>query len=892
MSSSEGLVRPAPTPPKLSGVQLEGGLLGPDLLERLASGDLPGQRPKDFGLSPDRSLLDEIAEVYREARDRWRIFRRRLERLPADDGATSLTREGWVLPFLGLLGYELHYNRTDYEVGGVRYAISHRAGPREDAPPVHIVGVRRELGRVDPNARPRLSPHALLQEFLNRSGHLWGLVTNGRTLRLLRDSTYVRRQAYVEFDLELILEAEADARFGDFVVLYRLLHRSRLPQGIEDAPQCWLEVYHKQAVEQGERARNRLRDSVEKSLKLLGTGFLQANGTDDNPWNPDPSELYEQLLRLVYRILFLLVAEERGLLEGTDLYRQHYSVSRLRRLLDHRGAYTDHQDLWHSLRLLFYLLRDPSPHAQGQPLASLLGLSVLNGGLFEPIALEERTLLNRHLLQAFYHLVYVWDEEANIYRRVNYAALDVEELGSVYESLLDHQPLIQNRTFEFAAGMERKSTGSYYTPPELVTELLRSALEPVLAERKAAAQQANTEMQRVAHREWRVVQEKIKQLFGEEYADSIISRLGSLAKSHGIGARNLSHHEGLSERRTLRPDQPDASSGHLGSGEHRRGLGTAGDEGISAIPEYRLGQPAGAGNLPPSGRADWAPQSGARASSSSEGGNPKQADGDPPAQSQTEVAPSVPDLPTLWGSLSLATRQSLLAKALAEHAVLSLRVLDPACGSGHFLLAAARTLGKELAKIRTQAEEPAPEEVRQAVREVIAQCLYGVDKNPLAVELCQVALWIESHVPGKPLTFLDHRIRCGDSLVGVVSTSACSARHPRRGVRSRQHGRKGGRGPSQEAQPQRAQRSGERAAAPVVCSRARRGRFGREPPRHRGDRRRLPAAVRGSSAATAACWPTLTDSASPKPATSGPPRSSSAIRPSWPHRQPRSPRTR
>jgi hypothetical protein len=102
-----------------------------------------------------------------------------------------------------------------------------------------------------------------------------------------------------------------------------------------------------------------------------------------------------------------------------------------------------------------------------------------------------------------------------------------------------------------------------------------------------------------------------------------------------------------------------------------------------------------------------------------------------------------------------------------ERVVLSLKVCDMACGSGHFLLAAARRLGKELARVRTGEDEPAPERVREAVRDVISHCVYGADKNPLAVELCRVALWLESHAEGKPLTFLDHRIRCGDALVGL-----------------------------------------------------------------------------------------------------------------------------
>jgi len=106
-----------------------------------------------------------------------------------------------------------------------------------------------------------------------------------------------------------------------------------------------------------------------------------------------------------------------------------------------------------------------------------------------------------------------------------------------------------------------------------------------------------------------------------------------------------------------------------------------------------------------------------------------------------------------------------------ERAILSIKVCDPATGSGHFLLAAARRLGKELARVRTGEEEPSPEAQREAIRDVITHCIYGVDVNPLAVELCKVALWIEGHTPGKPLTFLDHRIKCGNSLIGVFDLS-------------------------------------------------------------------------------------------------------------------------
>ncbi len=110
-------------------------------------------------------------------------------------------------------------------------------------------------------------------------------------------------------------------------------------------------------------------------------------------------------------------------------------------------------------------------------------------------------------------------------------------------------------------------------------------------------------------------------------------------------------------------------------------------------------------------------------------------------------------------------------KAEKEKAILSLKVCDPACGSGHFLLAAARRIGKELAIARTGESQPSLASLRQAIRDVIQNCIYGVDLNPLAVDLCKVALWIEGFCKGLPLNFLDHRIKCGNSLVGVLDIS-------------------------------------------------------------------------------------------------------------------------
>ena len=103
-----------------------------------------------------------------------------------------------------------------------------------------------------------------------------------------------------------------------------------------------------------------------------------------------------------------------------------------------------------------------------------------------------------------------------------------------------------------------------------------------------------------------------------------------------------------------------------------------------------------------------------------------------------------------------------------EKALLDLRVLDPASGSGHFLIAAAHRIAGRLATTRSQDTEPTPDELRTALREVIGRCVYGIDINPMAVELCKVSLWLEANHNGQPLSFLDHHIVCGNSLLGTT----------------------------------------------------------------------------------------------------------------------------
>ena len=582
-------------------IRIEGAILSPDILGRIE--DLAGQKPADFGLDSSVKVKDEIVRAWADAQDYWRIFQRKLETLRPESPATSETRQQWVVPLLALLGYQIEYQARAAELNGKLYAISHRATNRAQAP-VQIVGYREPAGldRKPENATLRMSAHAIVQEFINLNEQLYGLVTNGRVIRLLRDSSRLIKLSYLEFDLDRIF---TDGLFADFAILYRLIHATRLPITNEDAAECWIERYHQDSLESGARIRDGLSKAVESALRDFANGFLK---------HPDNASLreavsnktlaaadyYKDLLRLIYRLLFLMVIEERDLVfpleveqKRRDIYRNFYSVQRLRLLSEHRYL-ADHRrrDLWLALQSTFRLFEADGPGHK-------LSVAPLAGDLFDANAIPhiaDCTLGNDVLLGCLRVLNVYEHPDNHQLIRVNYAALNVEEFGSVYEGLLEYDPVFLNHgdaiEFDFAEGDERARTGSHYTPDDLVQPLIKHSLDYLIAER-------------------------------------------------------------------LKAPNPEA-------------------------------------------------------------------------------------------------------------ALLDLRVTDVACGSGHILLAAARRIANELAVVRTGEEQPSPTAFRAAVRDVIRTCIYGVDLNPLAVELCKVALWLEAHNPGQPLNFLDHHIKCGNAIVGFV----------------------------------------------------------------------------------------------------------------------------
>jgi len=298
-----------------------GGLLSRDILNRIATSDttLPGTDPTDYGLVPGERTGDAVTRSWHRLVGIWANFRQAETRLPETNRtATALTRDRWLRPLFEELGFVGLSRAQTVTLDEKDYPISHEW---DSSVPVHQLGWRLPIDKRTPGitGAAKTSPHSLVQDFLNRSDqHLWGIVTNGRTLRILRDNAALTRQAYCDFDLQAIFDSDS---YSDFQTLWRACHRTRF-QGTPPA-NCHLEKWNIEAITSGTRALNQRRDGVETALLKLGNCFLAHK---DNTQLRETIRLghltaddnLRQLLQLVYRVLFLLVAESRELLLDPD----------------------------------------------------------------------------------------------------------------------------------------------------------------------------------------------------------------------------------------------------------------------------------------------------------------------------------------------------------------------------------------------------------------------------------------------------------------------------------------------------------------------------------------------------------------------------------------------
>jgi hypothetical protein len=638
--------------PSSSHILPSGGLFTHHFVEAIqqASFNHPAAAAETFGLQGMRSLL--AGELEKQVAVAWELLTERWDSVGRGLGTMTISevRERWIRPLCVLLEFDLEYQRADLVLEeDLRFPISYLGRPvAVNVPPsipVHSVAAGADLDARQANAGrglKGLAPHDLLQRYLNLNREMrWGLLTNGLRLRLLRDYHHTSQRGYVEFDLEGIFETRD---FAAFRALYRMCHVSRfqLTGGAstsETQHATPLELFYQHSQATGVKVGEDLRGKVRLAIEQLANGFLQStpgllarmSGQTEPVHYPEIGDLppvqafFHDVLTIIYRMLFLLFAEQRGMLPGRgSLYADEFSIVALRKRAERPVMEDEHLDLWERLLTTFRMIE------KGAPELDVFGY---NGALFG----ADRTptlnqigegnhaaLRNDALLRAVQSLTTI--NRDGVLQLISYLDLSVEEIGSIYESLLDFTPRIVtgNETLrvsedskslnpgEFfldARGSTRKTTGSYYTHPALVNQEVQSALVPVLMERLRAA-----------------------------------------------------------------------------------------------VPAFD--------------------------------------------ENQVEA-------------LSEAERKK------AEAAVLNLRVLDPAAGSGAFLISAMNVLALMLARIRARDFYPAEREIRRARRDVLAHCLYAVDYNPMAVELCKVSLWINAAVEDAPLNFLDHHIKFGNSLVGV-----------------------------------------------------------------------------------------------------------------------------
>ncbi|HPD06798.1 MAG TPA: Eco57I restriction-modification methylase domain-containing protein, partial [Candidatus Bipolaricaulis sp.] len=596
----------------------------------------------------------------------WRAIKDLYERVKGElpTANEARTEQLFIHPVLELLGHKDSYavqppvdspegmRRPDFAFFASREdreAAASSTGRREYFTKALAVGDAKQWDRSLDRKRKgtgdaftNANPSYQIDYYLRATDRKWGLLINGRRWRLYhRDSSY-RTDVFYEVDLVAILDSYDEA----FTYFYAFFRKEGLTTGFLDQA---LAGSRKYAAKLGDE----LKENVYEALRLLAEGFLKCPHNELT--EDDLEEIRANTFVLIYRILFLFYAEDRELLPMHNaVYRDSYSLRAWAReianqLDEGRSFSPTAYHSWNKLNELFRIVNEGDTY---------LGVPPYNGGLFDPEkhpALARWKVGDQHLGQALDQLFRAKAAGRGGRGPVSYRDLDIRNLGSIYEGLLEHRlrlahediavtrekdrevfvpvaKLGDRRQLEtYQAGEvyletdkgERKATGSYYTPDYIVKYIVENTLGPLVAEKRKELEE-----------ERRDLEEKLK-------------------KSRGY---DRDHYQ---------------------------------------------------------------------------------------------------------------RKLSELDQRLIQE-ILSIKVLDPAMGSGHFLVEAVDYLARELIKAFGETpEEMEEEEIRWARREVVERCIYGVDVNPLAVELAKLSLWIETVAKDRPLSFLDHHLRLGNSLIGA-----------------------------------------------------------------------------------------------------------------------------
>lgn len=537
------------------------------------------------------------------------------------------------------------------------------------------------LDEVDPTVEKGQGWKATVQEkferLLRETEIPIGLLDNGTHLRLV----YAPRgesSGHLTFPVQAMCEVPGRLILGalDMLLgadrLFNVPTERRLPKLLSDSRDYQAEVSTK------------LADQVLDALWELLRGFQTADAAVNGRLlseiaRTDPQHIYGGLITTLMRLVFLLYAEDQGLMPGDDVYQRNYSITGLYdRLREDAGNYPDTMDqrygAWAWLLSLFRLVYDGGGSTPEY-------LPARHGQLFDP---NEYPFLEGRSQTSCYSEVDSIEPpripDGVIYRllekllvldgeRLSYRALDVEQIGSVYEAIMGFE-------VEVAQGL------SIAVRPKDVVVNVEDILKALPKDREKLLQEADCKLTGKAL-------SALKEAKTPEEVVAALDRRVSLSRT---------------------PNLLPVGSLYLQPGEERRRTG-------SHYTPRKLTQPI----------------------------------------VETTLRP--------------------VLEALGEHPsadeILSLKVCDLAMGSGAFLVEACRQLGEQVMEAwsRDNQLKDVPDDVEPllAARRLVAQrCLYGVDKNPFAVNLAKLSLWLVTLAKDRPFTFLDHALKCGDSLVGLT----------------------------------------------------------------------------------------------------------------------------
>ncbi len=496
------------------------------------------------------------------------------------------------------------------------------------------------------------SPHGQILRYLStadiesESQIRWGILTNGGVWRLYDYRARPRASGYYEADLATLIKSGNEDELRIFYLLFRR-DAFTLQQG---ATTTFLEATLTEGRQYEEQVAKDLSSIV---FKLVFPDLVSAlaDATTENL-----SLIRETALIFLYRLLFVLYAEDRGLLPVNDSRYDDYG---LRKVRDDIARRTEQKDTFSARASNYYdrLVNLCRIIDEGDP---SIGLPPYNGGLFASQAapmLEEVRLPDSKIAPIIYNLSHS-QVPYGTHRFVNYRDMSAQQLGSIYERLLEHEPIREDGEIIIRLNpYARKDSGSFYTLQELVDLIVDRTLKPLAEERLKAFEDKAAALKSIR----RPKDERKAELQKLDPAEAVLN---------------------------LKVLDPAMGSGHF--------LVTAVDFLSDYIAEL------------------------------------------------IEYVPTVPDWLNGDYVSPLVKRVETIRSEIIRRAKKSDWVLD-------------ETQLTDQAIIR---------------RMVLKRCIYGVDKNPLTVELAKVSLWLHSFTVGAPLSFLDHHLRCGDSLIGLSVSDA------------------------------------------------------------------------------------------------------------------------